>query len=102
MQVINEYLALACSDGAIRFFDFSLRLEAWFEDLAAGPVSSVSFSMQKCPYPPSEAGSPGLKFWVPDFIVGTTEAFIVGECHLSFLLNSSLNLYYIRNGELCF
>lgn len=79
MTVINDYLAVACSDGAVRFFDFSLRLEAWFEDLAAGPLSSLSFSVQKCPFPAAEAGAPGLKFWVPDFLVGTTEAFIVGR-----------------------
>ena len=53
----------------MRFYDFFLRLEAWFEDLAAGPVTSISFSIQDCPLPANEAGSPGLAFWVPDFIV---------------------------------
>lgn len=74
----NGYLVIACGDGAVRFYDYYLRLEAWFEDLSAGPVTSVSFAVQTCPYPAAEAGVPGLKFWVPDFIVGTSDAFIVG------------------------
>lgn len=74
----NNYLVLGCSDGAVRFYDYFLRLEAWFEDLNAGAVESVSFSIQSCPYPYTEAGQPGLKFWVPDFIVGTKDAFAVG------------------------
>lgn len=78
MHVINDYVAIACADGAVRFYDYFLRLEAWFEDFAAGPLSSLSFACQKCSYPDGEAGAPGLQFWVPDFIVGTTDAFIVG------------------------
>jgi WD40 repeat protein/Ca2+-binding EF-hand superfamily protein len=35
-------------------------------------------SLQDNPYDIAEAGSPGLKFWVPNFIVGTTEALVVG------------------------
>jgi hypothetical protein len=69
MTTINEYLAIGCSDGAVRYFDSSLRLESWFEDLAAGPVMSLSFSNQKCPYPEGEGGGPGMHFWVPDFMV---------------------------------
>ena len=74
----NGYLVIACNNGAVRFYDYYLRLESWFEDLSAGPVTSVSFGIQTCPYPAAEAGIPGLKFWVPDFIVGTSDAFIVG------------------------
>jgi WD40 repeat protein len=78
MTTANKYIVAACADGAVRFYDYYLRLEAWFEDLNAGPVSSISFSVQPNPFPASEAGSPGLKFWVPDFIVGTSHAFMVG------------------------
>jgi WD40 repeat protein len=74
----NKYLVLGCADGAVRFYDYFLRLEAWFEDLNSGPVTSITFSMQSCPYSPLEAGQPGLKFWVPDFLVGTKKSFIVG------------------------
>ena len=74
----NGYVAVAGEDGTVKFYDFNLRLEAWFEDLAAGPVSSISFGLQQCPFKKDVAGSPGLKFWVPDFMVGTKDAFIVG------------------------
>jgi WD40 repeat protein len=74
----NDYLAIACADGAVRFYDYFLRLEAWFEDLSAGPITSLSFSVQDCPYAYGEAGAPGLKFWVPDFVVGTSDGFVVG------------------------
>lgn len=74
----NGYFVIACSDGAIRFYDMFLRLEAWFEDLSAGSITSFSLSLQSCPYSEGDAGEPGLKFWVPDFLVGTADAFIVG------------------------
>lgn len=53
-------------------------MEAWFEDLAAGPVTSLSFSVQTCPHSEEKYGAPGLQFWVPEFLVGTSDAFIVG------------------------
>ncbi len=74
----NGYLAIGCADGAVRFYDMFLRLEAWFEDLSAGPVLSLSLSIQPMPFPIGEAGAPGLKFWVPDFMVGTSDALVVG------------------------
>jgi len=74
----NNYLAIGCSDGAIRFYDFFLRLEAWFEDLSAGPITSVSMGVQKNPYGEGDAGAPGLRFWVPDFLAATSDSFIVG------------------------
>ena len=46
LYAMNDYLAVGSKDGAVRFYDHTLRLEAWFEDLAAGPVSSLSFSVQ--------------------------------------------------------
>ena len=74
----NGYFVIGCHDGAVRMYDMFLRLEAWFEDLSAGPVLSLSFAVQACPYEDGEGGSPGLKFWAPDFLVGTSDAFIVG------------------------
>jgi len=74
----NGYLVLGSADGAVRFYDFYLRLEAWFEDLQAGPVTSVSLAMQPCPHAVGEGGSPGLLFWVPDILIGTSNGFIVG------------------------
>ena len=43
LQTSNNYLCLAGDDGAIPFYDFSIRLVAWFEDLNAGPIRSVNF-----------------------------------------------------------
>ena len=72
----SGYVVICCKDGAVRFYDFTLRLEAWFEDLMAGPVNSVSFAVQDCLR--VTLASQGAKFWVPDFMVGTLDAFIVG------------------------
>jgi cilia- and flagella-associated protein 251 len=69
MNTVNGYVVVSCLDGSVRFYDYSLRLEAWFDDMAAGPVTSVSFAVQESSYPPGEGGRPGLQFWVPDFIV---------------------------------
>lgn len=74
----NNYLVLGCSDGAVRFYDFYLRLEAWFEDINAGPISSLSFSLETSPFSINEAGAPGLRFWTPNFIVSTRKGLIVG------------------------
>jgi hypothetical protein len=59
------------ADGYVRFYDCLLRLVAWFEDLAAGPVASLSFS------PPAFEGAIVAQdlgqFVAPDFVVGTTD-----------------------------
>jgi WD40 repeat protein len=79
MEIINEYVAIGCGDGNVKFYDFSLRLEAWYEDVMAGPVTSLSFSLQESPFFQKEiTGGPGLRFWAPDFIIGTSDAYIVG------------------------
>jgi hypothetical protein len=101
MNVINRYVVVGCNDGTVRCYDYSLRLEAWFEDMVAGPITSISFAVQSNPFPSGEGGSPGLQFWVPDFIVSTL--FIkfylakysfyllsrLGQQRLSLLVNSS-------------
>lgn len=73
MAPSEGYLVIGTEDGAVRFFDYQFRLVAWFEDLEAGPVTSVSFANAK---PPPMDGQDS--FSVPDFIVGTKKAFIVG------------------------
>lgn len=80
ITTVNQYVVVACSDGAVRMFDFSLRLEAWFEDLAAGSVTSVSFADAANPFAQAEAQDEDAapRFWTPDFLVGTSDAFIVG------------------------
>ena len=69
----SGYVVICCKDGAVRFYDFT----PWRPGLrTAGSVKFVSFAVQDCPA--SDVGKPGAKFWAPDFMVGTTDAFIVG------------------------
>ena len=56
----------------VRFFDFGFRLVSWFEDMDAGPVTSVSFALDNM------AGLEEESFSVPDFLCGTTHGLIVG------------------------
>lgn len=32
-------------DGAVRMFDFRLRLLSWYENLESGPITSISIAM---------------------------------------------------------
>lgn len=92
---MDGYLILGSSDGAVRFYDFDFRLVAWFEDMNAGPVTSVSFASSstdpqqtmgrrtnavgKLSNGDNEDGQDSDEFFqVPDFIVGTSSAFVVG------------------------
>lgn len=69
---VGDYLVSGGSDGHVRFFDFNFRVVAWFEDLDAGPVSSISFAHQ-----PAMLKSKGSELACPDFVIGTTNALIV-------------------------
>lgn len=78
---MDGYLVLGSSDGAVRFYDFDFRLVAWFEDMNAGPVLSVSFASggSQPQRPPSAKENDGeSSFHVPEFVVATSSAFIVG------------------------
>lgn len=48
--------------------------QAWFEDVGAGGITSVSFATT---LPPRLKGDSESGFRVPDFIVGTDRAYIV-------------------------
>jgi len=39
----DRYLVVGNSDGTIRFYDFSFKVMAWFEDLGLSTVKSISF-----------------------------------------------------------
>ncbi|EQC41373.1 hypothetical protein SDRG_01346 [Saprolegnia diclina VS20] len=71
---MDGYLVVGAADGAVRFYDFDFRLVAWFEDLSAGPVTSVSFANTETTTDPTAADA----FRVPEFIVATSHAFILG------------------------
>ncbi|KAH7485724.1 Cilia- and flagella-associated protein 251 [Phytophthora ramorum] len=84
---MDGYLVIGSSDGAVRFYDFDFRLVAWFEDMNAGPVTSVSFALPANATngdADSNLGRAGgddadsESFHVPEFIVSTASAFIVG------------------------
>ena len=79
--VDTRYLVVAGSDGAVRFYDFSIRIMAWYEDLNAGPVTSVSFASSAADWQqqPVDEG----EFVCPDFMVGTSTSYVIGvECGL--------------------
>ncbi len=44
LGTVGDYIVSGAKDGFVRFYDPLLRIVAWFEDLEAGPVTSVSFS----------------------------------------------------------
>ncbi|KDO16906.1 hypothetical protein SPRG_17629 [Saprolegnia parasitica CBS 223.65] len=71
---MDGYLVVGAADGAVRFYDFDFRLVAWFEDLCAGPVNSVSFANTET----TTESVPTDAFRVPEFIVATSNAFILG------------------------
>jgi len=73
LKALDEYIVCAGEDGAVRFYDYQFRIIAWFEDFDAGPVTSVSFANLPAPMPQEIDG-----FTVPDFVVGTSKALIVG------------------------
>jgi cilia- and flagella-associated protein 251 len=43
MQVHNDSVVVGCGDGAVRFYDYLFRAIAWFEDLSAGAIKSITF-----------------------------------------------------------
>jgi WD40 repeat protein len=75
LAAIDDYVVAGTSDGAVRFYDLRFRIIAWFEDLNAGAVTSVSFAANRPSHP---ADSNPDMFSVPDFIVGTRLALVVG------------------------
>jgi len=72
LGVVGKLLVTGSDDGCVRFFDFGFRLVAWFEDMDAGPVTSVSFALA------SVAPLDDESFSVPDFLCGTTHGLVVG------------------------
>lgn len=67
------YVVTGGADGNVRFFDPQMRLMAWFEDMQAGGITSISFSSVM-----PDAGEGGeeevAQFQVPFFAIGTDEA----------------------------
>ncbi|KAF1330736.1 Wd repeat-containing protein 66, partial [Globisporangium splendens] len=77
---MDGHLILGSSDGAVRFYDFDFRLVTWFEDMNAGAITSVSTTPW---WPRQTSGTTNDHedeefFLVPDFVVATSSAFVVG------------------------
>lgn len=68
IAVADHLLAIGDTEGAVRMFDFSLKLVGWFEDIDAGSVSSISFVPTMEPLPPGHC---------PDFVVGTRQSLVL-------------------------
>jgi WD40 repeat protein len=69
----STVVIVAFGDGTVRAYDGALRLVAWFDDIAAGPVTSVSFGLGTLV--PGDVGRPPV---LPDFVVGTSRGLVVG------------------------
>jgi hypothetical protein len=44
LSSIGDFVVTGGADGLVRFFDAGMRLCAWFEEIAAGPITSISFA----------------------------------------------------------
>eukprot|EP00163_Fabomonas_tropica_P000349 TRINITY_DN10213_c0_g1_i2.p1 TRINITY_DN10213_c0_g1~~TRINITY_DN10213_c0_g1_i2.p1 ORF type:complete len:827 (-),score=176.13 TRINITY_DN10213_c0_g1_i2:228-2708(-) len=77
----KKYLVTGGEDGDIRFYDFQLRLIAWFEDLDAGAVTSISFAQdvqqEEKTFLQQAEQQDDDTFTVPDFIVATNNALVI-------------------------
>ncbi|EEH56662.1 uncharacterized protein MICPUCDRAFT_58878 [Micromonas pusilla CCMP1545] len=89
----QTYLVTGGADGNVRFFDHRLRLVAWFDGLATGRVTSVSFTADGAPGgsqpspsnalaydsdSDSDVDGPIGKLTAPDFIIGTDQSKVFG------------------------
>lgn len=72
IDVHDGYIIVAGDDGCIRFYDMMMRLVAWFEEIKAGPIISLSFANSL----PVKTADPD-SFVIPDFIVATRQGYVV-------------------------
>eukprot|EP01105_Mastigella_eilhardi_P010888 TRINITY_DN251_c0_g1_i11.p1 TRINITY_DN251_c0_g1~~TRINITY_DN251_c0_g1_i11.p1 ORF type:complete len:1005 (+),score=248.37 TRINITY_DN251_c0_g1_i11:979-3993(+) len=72
MTQTDKYIVFGSEDGSVKFYDFSFRIVAWFEDLCAGPVKSISFSHSST-FDPFDMA----EFNTPHFIVATSQGSII-------------------------
>mmetsp|Transcript_33344 Transcript_33344/g.76047 ORF Transcript_33344/g.76047 Transcript_33344/m.76047 type:complete len:937 (+) Transcript_33344:90-2900(+) len=73
-------VVIGASDGVVRFYDYQFRVQAWFEDLSAGAVKSISFEKRDDrdeDFTSSGPGSGEEDFKCPDFLVSTGSALVV-------------------------
>ncbi|CAE7940774.1 CFAP251, partial [Symbiodinium sp. KB8] len=76
-------VVIGTADGAVRFYDYQFRVQAWFEDLLAGSVKSISFEKANEDaedYEPTGiSAGVGVEddFKCPNFLVSTGSALVV-------------------------
>lgn len=97
LSTVEQYVVTGSADGFVRFFDPKLRLTAWFDELASGAVTSISFSAE-----PSELlgtldpAEEHDHFMAPNFVVGTATSRVLSVRSASFEMYDSTE----RKGEL--
>ncbi|EGB04140.1 hypothetical protein AURANDRAFT_55327 [Aureococcus anophagefferens] len=70
LSTVGAYFVVAGDDGSVRLYDFLFRLEAWFEDIDAGAITSVSFTI---PVTPNQTGTRDQSRPSPDLSLAITE-----------------------------
>jgi WD40 repeat protein/Ca2+-binding EF-hand superfamily protein len=72
ITTFGRFFVTGADDGFVRFFDFKFRALAWYEDLASGPIASISFtSFLKPEIDDSET------MRVPNFVVATANSLVL-------------------------
>jgi len=69
IQVFDNFLVTAATDGHVRFYDFKFRLLAWYEDLDVGPIMSLTFTSPRTV--PKDGTLLDSEVRVPNFIVAS-------------------------------
>jgi len=81
ITVCGKHIIVGGDDGIVSFFDFHIKAIAWFEDIKAGGIHSISFAHGDLGHASSgaEAGEEGEEeaFSCPDFLVSTTRGKVV-------------------------
>uniref|UniRef100_A0A7S1U4Z5 Cilia- and flagella-associated protein 251 n=1 Tax=Phaeomonas parva TaxID=124430 RepID=A0A7S1U4Z5_9STRA len=77
LTLCGDYLVTGGDDGSVRIYDLLFRLEMWFEEIGGGGITSISFSNTGAG-PGTVAAGSGGNLNVPDFVVGTRNAYIIG------------------------
>lgn len=75
-------VVIGAADGAVRFYDYQFRVQAWFEDLSAGSVKSISFEKTNddgddFDIPGGSGAGSEEDFKCPNFLVSTGSALVV-------------------------
>lgn len=72
INVVDNMIVAGSDDGAVRFYDFQMRILSWFEDIKAGERDSVSF----------------LQFLIFLFVTTVSRSISVTQLVINFLIYS--------------